>query len=136
MNHFIRAGKLVRLALVTAAAFVLLAVQTAPVVTVRDCLLRSGYSRSIPATPVTLLAGVEAWGGGVGERVLREGANVGMAYLEDGDGATRMVGFHVWQGNVYLFVYKHPSDPARRLLGEPRGVYHGDCLLRITGGAP
>jgi len=45
-------------------AFVLLAFQPAPArMTVADCLLRSGYSRDVPDTPITSLAGVEAWGG-------------------------------------------------------------------------
>ena len=42
-------------------AFVLLAVQPAPVPgTVADCLFASGYSRAVPDTPITTLAGVPA----------------------------------------------------------------------------
>lgn len=118
-------------------AFALLAFQPAPArMTVADCLLRSGYSRAVPDTPITALEGVEAWGGGNGERVLREGESIGMAFLDDNDGARRTVGFYAYGGNVYVFVFKALNDPARRLPGEPAGVVHGDCLIRVmsTGG--
>lgn len=124
-------------AVLCGVAFVLLAFQPAPArMTVADCLLRSGYSRGVPDTPITALEGVEAWGGGHGERVLREGASIGMAFLDDSDGARRTVGFYAYGGDVYAFVYKALNDPARRLPGEPAGVWHGDCLIRVmsTGG--
>ena len=124
-------------AVLSGVAFVLLAFQPAPArTTVADCLLRSGYSRGVPDTPITALEGVEAWGGGNGERVLRDGASIGMAFLDDSDGARRTVSFYAYGGNVYVFVFKHPDDPARRLPGEAAGVVHGDCLVRIvsTGG--
>lgn len=121
-----------RLLLVVALAWAVLAFQPAPpLVTVADCLLRSGYSRGVPATPVTALAGVDAWAAG-GERVLIDGARVGTAYLADADGATRMASFYVYGGAVYVFVFKHPDDPARRSPGEPAEVWHGDCLLRLS----
>lgn len=119
--------------LVIAVAFVLLAFQPAPApITVADCLLQSGYSRAVPATPVTELAGVNAWVGGLGERVLIYGRMVGMEYIEDSDGATRMVSFHVWAGSVYAFVYMAENDPHRRLPGDPDGTWHGDCLIRLV----
>lgn len=108
-----------------------LLLQPAPPVTVADCLLRSGYSVSVPETPVTTLAGVDAWAGGFGELVLSDGAVIGLTFLDDDAGARRMVSFHVYAGGVYVFVYKHPDDPGRRLPGEAAGVWHGDCLLRI-----
>lgn len=113
-------------------AFLLLLFQPAPV-TVRDCLLANGYSRAVLETPVTMLAGVGAWPGGLGERVLAEGVNVGYDYLDDSDGARRMVSFHVYGGAVFVFMYKHPDDPDRRRPGEPAGTWHSDCFLRITG---
>ena len=112
--------------------FVLLAFQPVPI-TVRDCLLRSGYSSGVPETPITSLAGVDAWAGGFGELVLRDGARIGTAYLDDSDGARRMLSFHVYAGAVFVFVYKHPDDPGRRLPGDPPGTWHGDCLLRVAG---
>ena len=119
--------------LILAAALVLLAFQPAPEpVTVADCLLRSGYSRAVPDTPVTALTGVDAWGGGMGERVLSEGEEVGYVFMEDSDGAPRMVAFYVYAGNVFVFVFKAEDDPGRRLPGEPDGTWHGDCLLRVT----
>jgi len=115
-------------------AFVLLAFQPAPArMTVADCLLQSGYSRGVPDTPITSLAGVEAWGGGNGERVLRDGAQVGSASLYDTDGARRRVWFYAYRSSMFAFVFKAPSDPARRLPGEAEEVVHGDCLLRLTG---
>jgi hypothetical protein len=124
-------------AVLCGVAFALLAFQPAPArMTVADCLLRSGYSRGVPDTPITALEGVEAWGGGNGERVLREGESIGMAFLDDSDGARRTVSFYAYGGNVYVFVFKALNDPARRLPGEPAGVVHGDCLIRVmsTGG--
>lgn len=119
--------------LIVALAFALLAFQSPPApVTVESCLLRSGYSRAVPVTALTQLAGVEAWAGGEGETVLREGVTVGHAFIEDSYGRTRMVSFHVFAGNVFAFVYVHPDDPRRRLPGEPAGVWHGDCLIRVT----
>lgn len=119
--------------LIFALAFALLAFQPAPEpVTVTDCLLRSGYSRAVPQTQVTTLAGTDAWAGGMGERVLGEGVNVGFEFLDDSDGARRMVSFHVFDGGVFVFVYKHADDPARRLPGDPPGTYHGDCLIKIV----
>lgn len=113
----------------------LLAFQLAPVpITVESCLLRDGYSRAVPDTPITALEGVEAWAGGVGERVLREGASIGTAFVEDSDGTTRMVSFYVYAGSVYLFVFMHPDNPLRRLPGEPAGVWHGSCMLRVAHG--
>ena len=121
-------------AVLIGVAFALLAFQPAPArMTVADCLLRSGYSRGVPDTPITALEGVEAWGGGNGERVLREGESIGMAFLDDSDGARRTVGFYAYGGNVYAFVYKALNDPARRLPGEAAGVVHGDCLIRVVG---
>ena len=121
-------------AILLGVAFVLLAFQPAPApMTIADCLLQSGYSRGVPDTPVTTLAGVPAWGGGNGERVLRDGAQVGSASLYDTDGARRRVWFYAYGGSVHAFVFMHPSDPARRLPGEAEEVVHGDCLLRLTG---
>ena len=118
----------------TLFAFALLAFQPAPArMTVADCLLASGYSRAVPDTPITALEGVEAWGGGNGERVLREGESIGMAFLDDNDGARRRVWFYAYGGSVHAFVFKAPNDPARRLPGEAEEVQHGDCLLRLTG---
>lgn len=107
----------------------LLLVQPMPM-TVEQCLLRSGYSRAVPASEVTALRGYDAWAG-QGETILQNAQQVGIVYLDDADGARRMVSFHVYAGGVYAFVYKHPDDPNRRLPGEPAGVWHGDCLLRI-----
>jgi len=118
--------------LLTGVAFALLAFQPASG-TVADCLLQSGYSRAVPDTPVTALAGVPAWANGNGEQVLRWGMSIGMNFLDDSDGARRMVSFYVYGGDVYAFVFKHPDDPTRRLPGEAPGVWHGDCLLRVTG---
>lgn len=121
----------------TLFTFVLLAFQPAPArMTVADCLLQSGYSRDVPDTPVTTLAGVPAWAGGNGERVLRDGELVGSASLYDTDGARRRVWFYAYGGSVHAFVFKALNDPARRLPGEPAGVVHGDCLIRVmsTGG--
>lgn len=118
-------------------AFALLAFQPAPArMTVADCLLRSGYSLGVPDTPITSLAGVEAWGGGNGERVLIDGELAGSASLYDTDGARRRVWFYAYGGSVYAFVFKALNDPARRLPGEAAGVVHGDCLIRVmsTGG--
>ena len=115
-------------------ALVLLAFQPPPaLVTVTECLRQSGFRRAVRETPITTLKGAEAWGDGLGERVLMDGINVGMEYFDDEDGARRMVSFHVYAGDVFVFVYKHPDDPARRRPGEAAGVWHGDCLLRITG---
>lgn len=111
-------------------AFILLLFQPMPM-TVEQCLLRTGYSRAVPASEVTALRGYDAWAGGLGELVLSNGARIGTVYLDDSDGARRMVSFHVYAGGVYAFVYKHPDDPNKRLPGEPAGVWHGDCLLRI-----
>ena len=122
-----------RLTVLIGIALALSAFQPAPVtVTVADCLLRSGYSRAVPETPVTTLAGVEAWANG-GERVLIEGEQVGAAYPRDSDGTRRMVWFYVYAGQMYAFIFMHPDDPARRLPGEPAGVWHGECFLRVTG---
>lgn len=110
----------------------LLVFQPAPV-TIAECLLADGYSRGVPDTPITTLAGVEAWGGGLGERVLSEGAQIGMAFVADSDERTRMVEFYAYNGSVFVFVYMHPDNPLRRLPGEPAGVWHGSCLLRIKG---
>jgi hypothetical protein len=112
-------------------AFVLLAFQPAPI-TVADCLLQSGYSRAVPQTPITTLAGVDGWANGNGERVLTDGASIGLEFLDDSDGARRMVSFYAYSGAIYVFVFKHPDDPRRRLPGEDRSVWHGDCLLRVT----
>ena len=121
-------------AVLFALAFVLLTAQPAPAqTTIADCLTRSGYSQAVPDTPLTRLSGVDAWAGGHGERVLRDGEPVGTAYLDDSDGARRMVRFYVYDGAVYALVYKHPADPARRLPGEAAGVYHADCLIRVGG---
>ena len=110
-------------------AFVLLTFQPAQT-TVRDCLLQSGYSLSVPETPVTTLTGVDAWVT-EGELVLVQGENIGWSYFDDSAGSRRMVSFHVYDNNVYVFVYKHPDDPGRRLPGEARDVWHGDCFLRL-----
>ena len=121
-------------AVLCGVAFVLLAFQPAPArMTVADCLLRSGYSRDVPDTPITALEGVEAWGGGNGERVLIDGELAGSASLYDTDGARRRVWFYAYGGSVHAFVFKAPNDPARRLPGEAEEVQHGDCLLRLTG---
>jgi hypothetical protein len=114
-------------------AFVLLAFQPASI-TVADCLLQSGYSRAVPQTPITTLQGMDAWAGGNGERVLQDGASIGFEFLDDSDGTARMIGFYAYDGAIYAFVYVHPDDPARRLPGEDHSVWHGQCLLRITGG--
>jgi hypothetical protein len=116
-------------------AFVLLAFQPAPI-TVADCLLQSGYSRAVPDTPITTLQGVDGWANGNGERVLQDGVSIGFEFLDDSDGARRMVSFYAYGGAIYVFVFKHPDDPGRRLPGEDRSVWHGDCLLRVesTGG--
>jgi hypothetical protein len=111
-------------------ALLLLALQPAQT-TVADCLTRSGYSASVPVTPVTTLAGTDAWADGYGELVLTDGALIGLTYLDDDAGARRMLSFHVYAGDVFVFVYKHPDDPGRRLPGEAAGTWHGDCLLRI-----
>ncbi|GIL09279.1 MAG: hypothetical protein BroJett033_7900 [Chloroflexota bacterium] len=113
-------------------ALVVAAAQHGAPVTVGDCLLRSGYSATVPATPVTALVGVDAWWD-AGERVLRDGALVGLVTVADGDGTRRMLSFHAYAGGVYVFVYKHPDDPGRRLPGEDASVWHGDCLLRVVG---
>jgi hypothetical protein len=119
--------------LVTLLALFLLSFQPAPI-TITDCLLQSGYSRAVPQTPITTLAGVDGWANGNGERVLTEGARVGFVMLDDSDGTARMIGFYAYTGAVYAFVYKHPDDPGRRLPGDPPETWHGQCLLRITGG--
>jgi hypothetical protein len=117
---------------VVAAVFALflLAFQPMPV-SVRDCLLQSGYSRAVPDTPVTTLAGVDAWATD-GVAALTEGERIGFVVLDDSGGARRMIGFYAYAGNVYAFVYKHPDDPGRRLPGDPDGTWHGDCFLLIT----
>jgi hypothetical protein len=102
-------------------------------ITIADCLLQSGYSRAVPQTPITTLAGVDGWANGNGERVLIEGARVGFVMLDDSDGAQRMIGFYAYAGAVYAFVYKHPDDPGRRLPGDPPDTWHGSCLIRVTG---
>jgi hypothetical protein len=114
-------------------AFFALAFQPVPI-TITDCLLQSGYSRAVPQTPITTLAGVDGWANGNGERVLTEGARVGFVMLDDSAGAQRMIGFYAYAGSVYAFVYKHPDDPGRRLPGDPPDTWHGSCLLRVTGG--
>jgi hypothetical protein len=119
--------------LVTLLALVLLAFQPAPI-TISDCLLQGGYSRAVPQTPITTLAGVDGWANGNGERVLQDGASIGFEFLDDSDGARRMVSFYAYAGAIYAFVYVHPDDPGRRLPGDPPDTWHGSCLLRITGG--
>lgn len=99
--------------------------------TIAECLLSSGFSSAVTETPVTLLTGVDAWVA-EGEQVLVEGENIGWSYFDDSAGARRMVSFHVWGGNVYAFVYKHPDDPGRRLPGDTAGTWHGDCFLRLV----
>ena len=113
-------------------AFVLLAFQPAPV-TIADCLTRTGYSSGVPVTPVTTLAGTDAWANGYGELVLNDGAVIGLTFLDDNAGARRMLSFYAYAGGVFVFVYKHPDDPGVRLPGDPPGTWHGDCLLRIGG---
>lgn len=106
--------------------------QSAPeLTTVTECLLVSGFSTGVAQTPVTTLAGVDAWRES-GEKILSEGVNVGFEYFDDEAGARRMVSFHVWEGKVYVFVYKHREDPGRINPGEPLGTWHGDCLLQLT----
>jgi hypothetical protein len=114
-------------------AFFALTFQPASI-TVADCLLQGGYSRAVPETPITTLQGVDGWANSNGERVLQDGASIGLEFLDDSDGAARMIGFYAYAGAIYAFVYVHPDDPARRLPGEDRSVWHGQCLLRITGG--
>lgn len=113
-------------------ALVLLVSQPVPaLITVTDCLLQSGYSHAVPETPVTTLAGLNAWVDGLGEQVLTEGISVGFEFLDDSDGARRTVNFYAYEKDIYVFVYKHPADPLKRLPGEASSVWHGDCLLKI-----
>jgi hypothetical protein len=115
-----------------AAAFALALLTFQPAtVSVRDCLLSSGYSRAVPETPITTLAGVDAWATD-GVAALTEGESIGFVVLDDSDGARRMIGFYAYAGNVYAFVYKHLDDPGRRLPGDPDGTWHGDCFFLIT----
>ena len=107
----------------------LLAFQPATV-TVADCLLRSGYSRAVPDTPITTLAGVDAWAQD-GIAALTEGAFIGFASVDDSDGARRLVAFYAYAGSIFAFVFKHENDPGRRLPGEPSEVWHGDCMVRL-----
>ncbi len=110
-------------------ALITLLAQPAPPTTVAACLLVSGYSAGVPATPITELAGVNAWPAGTA--ALTDGAPIGTTLVADSAGTRRMVGFYAYAGGVYVFVYKHPDDPARALPGEPPGTWHGDCLLRV-----
>lgn len=112
-----------------ALALSLLAFQPASF-TIADCLLASGYSRAVPNTPITQLAGVDAWDTD-GERVLTQGEQIGWASVYDADGARRMIAFYAYAGDVYWFVFKHEDDPGRRLPGEADSVWHGDCLGRV-----
>lgn len=113
-------------------AFLLLAVQPAQT-TIGACMLIGGYSRAVPDTPITTLAGTDAWATD-GEAALINGETVGWAYLDDTDGARRMVSFHAYAGNLYAFVYVHPDSPARRYPGDPPGTWHGACMLEIRSG--
>jgi len=122
------------LLLLAAAAIAPISAASQPAqMSVRDCLLQTGYSSGVPDTPVTTLVGADACGGGFGELALRDGQRVGTVYLDDSDGARRMISFHVYAGAVFVFVYKHPDDAARRLPHEPAETWHGDCFLRVGG---
>jgi hypothetical protein len=112
-------------------AFFVLAFQPAQT-SITDCLLQGGYSRAVPQTPITTLAGVDGWANGNGERVLQDGAAIGLEFLDDSEGTARMIGFYAYSGAIYAFVFKHPDDPGRRLPGEDRSVWHGQCLLRLV----
>jgi hypothetical protein len=114
-------------------AFFALVFQPATI-TITDCLLQGGYSRAVPQTPITTLAGVDGWVNGNGERVLTEGAFIGFTRIEDSDGAERLLGWYAYSGAIYVFVFKDERDPGRRLPGDPDGTWHGDCLLRVEGG--
>lgn len=106
-------------------AFVLLALQPAPPMTVTDCLLRSGYSTSVTASEITDVWGTPApeW-----ETVLAQGQVVGYQQAQT-DTGRRVVLLYAWDGALYVFVGKSAHDPGHGT----NGVVHGDCLLRIGG---
>jgi len=98
------------------------------VVSVADCLTRSGYSGAVVAGEAASLRGVNAWDGGT---LMQAAQRIGAVPVET-DTGRRWLWFYALGGNVYVFVEKHADDPGLRLDGEPVGTRHGDCFLRVV----
>lgn len=100
--------------------------------TVGECLLRSGYSHAVQSHPhLTNLSGAGAWGQ-ADQDALRYGDFLGSEYVLT-DTGRRKVDLIAYAGALYVFVYKHPDDPAA-FEPMPGGgtAWHGDCMLRLA----
>lgn len=100
--------------------------------TIADCLLQSAHTTQMfDYADVTALAGVDAWQD-MGETVLQQGTVISTLSIAT-DGGERRIRFYAYQGELYVFVWKHKSDPGAYYQVSP-GVWnwHGICFLKLA----
>src|SRR5690554_3142085 len=127
-GHGVGAGAVTKFVLLTA---LLLFQPPAPRLTVADCLLRSEHTNTLYSHPhVANLSGENGWDE-VGQDAMRVGDVLGTLYIET-DGDRRKLHFIAYAGEVYVFVYKHKSDPgAMERMANGVIAWHGACLIRL-----
>lgn len=125
------AGAVTKLLLLTALLLALPHQPPAPRLTVADCLLRSEHTAVLRSHPhVQNLSGVDGWDE-VGQDAMHSGDVIGTLYVET-DGDRRKLHFIAYLDEVYVFVYKHQSDPgAMERMANGVLAWHGACLIRL-----
>ena len=96
--------------------------------TIRDCLLKSGYSHTLQEHDILDIRGVSSWVA-IGPTVLHDGTFLTWVYIVDENTHGRRVDFYSYRGALYVFAYKAFDDPGAFI--DP-GAWHGDCFLKVT----
>lgn len=100
--------------------------------TIAACLLKSDLTTELrDYADVTALSGVDAWAE-MGETVLQQGSIIGTLSVATND-EDRRLRFYAYQGDLYVFVWKHKRDPGAYYQVSP-GVWnwHGACFLKLV----
>lgn len=111
--------------------------------TIRDCILREGMSNALtgPATfndpqydtegrQVNLYDRPgEMWADYADVLINADDRIVVTVETDTGNRPLLLLDY---QGAVYAFVFMHRDNPNRRLPSEPKSVWHGICMLRLT----